>query len=77
MPKAKNSTNQDNLNSGSYEEKVAAIEKIITNIESGDLELADVFEQFTVAVEHLRQCETFLQQRQQQVDLLIETLKDD
>jgi exodeoxyribonuclease VII small subunit len=36
-----------------------------------------VFDQFAAAVEYLRQCETFLQQRQQQVDLLIETLKDE
>jgi exodeoxyribonuclease VII small subunit len=60
-----------------YEAKGAEIEGIITRIEAGELELSDVFEQFASAVEYLRQCESFLQQRQQQVDLLIETLSED
>ncbi|KAF3889200.1 MULTISPECIES: exodeoxyribonuclease VII small subunit [Nostocales] len=59
-----------------YEAKVAEVERIIARIESGDLELQEVFEQFTSAVEYLRQCEGFLQERQQQVELLIETLHD-
>jgi exodeoxyribonuclease VII small subunit len=62
--------------SWSYEAKVAAIEKIIAGIEGGDLPLEAVFEEFATAVEFLRECELFLQQKQQQVDLLIETLKD-
>jgi exodeoxyribonuclease VII small subunit len=66
------------MNEGwNYEAKVAEIERIIARIEAGDLELEEVFEQFTAAVEYLRQCEGFLQQRQQKVDLLIETLKDE
>lgn len=60
-----------------YEKAVAEVEKIIARIEAGELELEEVFDSFAVAVEHLRQCETFLQQRQQQVDLMIETLKDE
>ena len=60
-----------------YEEAVAEVETIIAAIEAGELELEEVFEQFTAAVEYLRQCETFLQQRQQQVDLLIETLTNE
>jgi exodeoxyribonuclease VII small subunit len=60
-----------------YEAKVAEVERIIAQIEAGELELEEVFEKFTAAVEYLRQCETFLQQRQQQVDLLIETLSDE
>ncbi|MFB2769179.1 exodeoxyribonuclease VII small subunit [Pelatocladus sp. BLCC-F211] len=60
----------------SYEAKVAEIEGIIARIEAGELDLADVFEQFAKAVEYLGECESFLQQRQQQVDLLIETLDD-
>jgi exodeoxyribonuclease VII small subunit len=60
-----------------YEAKVAEIEGIITRIESGELDLEAVFEQFASAVESLRQCEGFLQQRQQQVDLLIETLSEE
>ena len=60
-----------------YEAAVAKVEAIIARIEAGELELEEVFDQFAAAVEYLRQCETFLQDRQQQVDLLIETLKDE
>ncbi len=66
------------MNQGwNYEAKVAEIERIIARIEAGDLELEEVFDQFATAVESLRQCESFLQQRQQKVDLLIETLKEE
>ncbi|MGQ4647143.1 exodeoxyribonuclease VII small subunit [Lyngbya aestuarii] len=60
-----------------YEATVAQVENIIEQIEAGELELAEVFEQFSAAVEYLRQCEAFLNQRQQQMDLLIETLTDE
>ncbi|NHC36759.1 exodeoxyribonuclease VII small subunit [Scytonema millei] len=60
-----------------YELAVAEVESIISRIEAGELELEEVFEQFTQAVEQLKQCEKFLHQRQQQVDLLIETLNNE
>ncbi len=60
-----------------YEATVAKVETIIKQIETGELELADVFDQFSAAVEYLHQCEDFLDQRQQQMDLLIETLTND
>jgi exodeoxyribonuclease VII small subunit len=60
--------------SWSYEETVETIEAIVTRLEQGELPLAAVFEEFEQAVQHLRQCEDFLQARQAQVDLLIETL---
>jgi exodeoxyribonuclease VII small subunit len=56
---------------------VAEVETIIDQIERGELDLADVFDQFTIAVQRLRQCEMFLNRQQQQVDLLIETLLDE
>ncbi len=59
-----------------YESAVAEIETIIGKIESGDLDLEEVFEQFAQAVESLQQCESFLAQRQSQIELLIETLGD-
>jgi exodeoxyribonuclease VII small subunit len=59
-----------------YESAVAEIETIIGKIESGDLDLEEVFGQFAQAVESLQQCESFLAQRQTQIDLLIETLDD-
>jgi len=65
---------QENWN---YEAAVTQVEAIVARIEAGELELEEVFEQFAAAVEYLHQCEIFLQQRQQQVDLLIETLKDE
>ncbi|MEH2289349.1 exodeoxyribonuclease VII small subunit [Nostoc sp.] len=68
------STSEEGWN---YEAKVTEIEGIITRIEAGELELEAVFDQFATAVEYLRQCEGFLQQRQQQVDLLIETLNQE
>ena len=52
-----------------YETTVAEIETIINGIELGELELADVFEQFSVAMERLRQCEAFLMRQQQQVEV--------
>jgi exodeoxyribonuclease VII small subunit len=61
----------------SYEQTVTQIEAIITRIEMGDLELADVFEQFATAVEYLRECETFLSHQQRQMDVLVETLMDE
>lgn len=77
MVKRKNTSNSDGETNWNYETKVSEIEAIIARIESGELELEAVFDQFANAVEYLRQCETFLQQRQQQVDLLIETLSDE
>ncbi len=61
----------------SYETTVRAIETAIARIESGELELAEVFDEFAAAVQQLRQCEMFLSERQQQMDLLIETLTDE
>lgn len=59
-----------------YEKTVAKVEKIVSELESGKLELAEVFDEFAAAVEYLRQCESFLQEKRQQVDLAIETLVD-
>ncbi len=64
----------DNWN---YETTVQQVEAIVARIESGELELASVFDQFAEAVNYLQQCEDFLSQRQQQVDLLLETLTDE
>ncbi len=61
----------------SYETTVKKIETIVTRIETGELELADVFQEFSEAVEYLQQCEKFLSERQKQADLLIETLLDE
>ena len=57
-----------------YEETVDRIEAIIDRVESGELPLEDVFEQFAVAVECLQQCESFLARGKEQMDLAIEVL---
>lgn len=62
--------------SWNYETTVAIVEGIIADLESGSLPLAAVLSQFEQAVQALQQCETYLNEKQQQVDLLIETLAD-
>lgn len=59
-----------------YEAAVDQVESIVSQIESGELELAKVFEQFGIAVEQLQRCEAYLNQHQQQLDLIVETLSD-
>ncbi len=69
-PRAKKKTNWN------YEATVAKVEKIISQLESGELELAEVFTEFSTAVEYLRECEAFLNQKQEQMILLVETLTE-
>lgn len=71
MPKATNASSD-----WSYETTVEKIEATVARLEQGELPLAAVFEEFEQAVQYLRQCEDFLQARQEQVDLLIETLDE-
>ena len=58
----------------SYEDTLGQIEVITHQLETGELPLAEVFEQFSAAVTALQQCDTFLQDKQKQASLLIETL---
>jgi exodeoxyribonuclease VII small subunit len=57
-----------------YETAVERVEEILSEIESGELELSEVFAQFAVAVESLQQCENFLSRQRERVDLLLENL---
>ena len=57
-----------------YEETVDRVEKILAGIEGGDLELAEVFSQFEIAVASLQQCESFLAEHSERVELLLENL---
>lgn len=59
-----------------YESAVEQVEAIVDRLEAGELELGEVFEQFQQAVQSLSHCEQFLQEKQEQVTLLIETLED-
>ena len=74
--KSKRSSNSP-AEAWNYEATVQQVEQIIAQIEAGELQLAEVFDQFSAAVDYLRQCEVFLSQRQKQVELLIETLTDE
>ncbi|MGB7086923.1 MAG: exodeoxyribonuclease VII small subunit [Phormidesmis sp.] len=60
-----------------YEETLSQIESITHQLETGELPLSEVFDQFTEAVEALQQCDQFLRSKQQQASLLIETLVDE
>ncbi|KPQ32724.1 MAG: exodeoxyribonuclease VII small subunit XseB [Phormidesmis priestleyi Ana] len=57
-----------------YEDALAQIETITHRLETGELPLAEVFEQFAEAMKALQQCDQFLLTKQQQASLLIETL---
>ena len=59
-----------------YEETVEKIEDIIDQIEEGSLDLEQVFERFSEATTYLKECDQFLNERQEKVELLIETLGD-
>lgn len=59
----------------SYEAAIARVETLVKQIETGDLDLADVFDHFDTASRDLQQCEQFLAAKQQQLDLAIETLE--
>ncbi|OKH26819.1 exodeoxyribonuclease VII small subunit [Hydrococcus rivularis NIES-593] len=69
-----NSDRKNNQN-WKYEETVAQVEKIIEQIESGSLPLEEVFEKFAIAIERLRECESFLAIGKERMNLLIETLE--
>ena len=58
----------------SYEETIHQIETLTTQLETGELPLAEVFEKFSEAVNALQQCDQFLQEKQTQATLLVETL---
>ncbi|MEO0456063.1 MAG: exodeoxyribonuclease VII small subunit [Cyanobacteria bacterium P01_A01_bin.114] len=72
MPKAKKPAKDWN-----YETAVAQVGEIIDQLETGEMPLAKVFEQFAQAVEQLQQCDAFLKEKQASAKLLIETLSDD
>lgn len=57
-----------------YETALGEVEAIVRQLETGDLDLDLAFEQFTIAVARLQQCDHFLRDRQDQVTLAIETL---
>lgn len=59
-----------------YEQTVEKIEEIIDQIEEGTLDLETVFDRFSEATGYLKECDQFLSERQEKIELLIETLGD-
>lgn len=68
---------KEEANNWNYEESVKEIEKIIEQIESGELPLEQVFENFALAVKKINQCEKFLDRGKEKMSLLIETLAEE
>ncbi|MCT7948374.1 exodeoxyribonuclease VII small subunit [Ancylothrix sp. C2] len=60
-----------------YEAKVAKIEEIIQKIETGNLEMTEMFNSFTLASQYLHECEDFLTEKQQQLTISVETLAEE
>ncbi len=60
-----------------YEAAIAEVESLIAQIESGELDLAEVVEHFQQAAQTLKRCADFLDQKRQQVEILIEELNQD
>lgn len=59
-----------------YEVAIAEVEALIEQIESGELDLAEMVERFQQAAQTLKTCEAFLQEKRQQVEIIIEQLQD-
>ena len=60
-----------------YQKKLAQIESIIGQIEAGKIHLEDLFSQVAIASQCLEECEKYLVQEEQKIDILIETLTDE
>jgi exodeoxyribonuclease VII small subunit len=74
MPPAKSKPKKDAV--WQYEETVEKIEEIIDQIENGTLDLETVFDRFSEATGYLKECDQFLSERQEKIELLIEILGD-
>jgi exodeoxyribonuclease VII small subunit len=70
-------SDRNNNKNWNYEETVIQVEEIIEQIEAGTLSLEEVFEKFAIAIERLRECESFLAIGKERMNLLIETLDNE
>ncbi|MDT8409352.1 MAG: exodeoxyribonuclease VII small subunit [Wenzhouxiangellaceae bacterium] len=53
-----------------FEQKLAQLEKLVEELESGELELADSLDRFKQGIELSKQCRSMLDQAQQAVETL-------
>lgn len=58
--------------SASFEESLAALEQIVSKLESGKLELADSLDQYEQGVGHLKACYRLLNDAEQRIRLVSE-----
>jgi exodeoxyribonuclease VII small subunit len=70
-------SDRNNNKNWNYEETVIQVEEMIEQIEAGSLSLEEVFEKFAIAIERLRECESFLSIGKERMNLLIETLEQE
>ena len=77
MPKQSQKQPANQTQTWNYEATVAQLESIVQEIESGNLELAEVFDKFAWAVEALNDCENFLAEKQSQMIVSIKILEDE
>ena len=60
-----------------FEETLAELEKLVLNLEKGELSLDDSLSGFKQGIELTRQCQTALDSAQQTVELLTNTQDED
>ncbi len=60
-----------------FEETLAELEKLVLNLEKGDLSLDDSLSGFKKGIDLTRQCQTALDNAQQTVELLTNTQDED
>ena len=60
-----------------FEETLAELEKLVVNLEKGDLSLDESLSGFKHGIELTRQCQTALDNAQQTVEILTNTQEED
>lgn len=66
----KKKTNADKTNDLPFEESLAEIEAIVTDLESGELGLSDSLTRYEEGVGHLKRCQTQLDAAERRIELL-------
>ena len=70
MGKKKTSRKSTRRETTSFEASLNALEKVVAELESGELGLADALAKYESGVEHLRTCHEMLQQAERRIELL-------
>lgn len=70
MAKKKTAPKKSSSDQGSFEESLAALEAIVSKLESGRLELSVSLEQYELGVRHLKCCYALLQDAEQRIALV-------